>query len=79
MTGNLCNFLQKLASDKGRLSVLKKEAAACLEAAQGADLIVFNLFTLEGYFIAQHLGIPCVVTSPHILTRSELSEHLQIA
>lgn len=63
-------LFQKLASDEERLEALKVEAAACLEASQGASLIVFNLFTLEGYFIARHLGIPCIAASPHVLTRS---------
>ena len=71
----LCVFLihtcmQKLASDKERLSALKQEAALCLQASQGADLIVFNLFSLEGFFIAKHLHISCIAASPHVLTRS---------
>ena len=62
--------MQKLASDKERLSALKQEAALCLQASQGADLIIFNLFSLEGFFIAKHLHISCIAASPHILTRS---------
>lgn len=61
---------QKLSSDGERLSALKEETAACLQASKGADIIICNLFTLEGYFIAQHLRIPCLVASPHILTRT---------
>jgi len=63
--------LQKLSSDEERLSALKTEAASCLQASQGADCIIFNLFSLEGYFIAKHLGIPCIAASPHVVARFE--------
>ena len=64
-------YMQKLASDEERLSALKQEAALCLQASQGADLIIFNLFSLEGFFIAKHLHISCIAASPHVLTRFE--------
>ena len=35
--------------------------------------MVFNLFTLEGYFIARHLKVPCLAASPHLLNRWELT------
>lgn len=61
--------MQRLVSDSERLSLLKSEAGVCFAACQGAGLVVFNLFSLEGYFIALHLGVPCLAASPHILNR----------
>lgn len=58
-----------MVSDSERLSLLKKEAAICFDVCKDASLIVFNLFSLEGYFIALHLGIPSLAASPHLLTR----------
>lgn len=57
------------ARDEERLSLLKREAAVCLQASQKANLIVYNLFSLEGHFIANHLGIPCIAASPHLQMR----------
>ena len=63
------NPSQRMLKDDARLSLLKSEAAICYDACKGAHLIIFNLFSLEGYFIALHLGIPCLAASPHLLTR----------
>lgn len=59
-----------LAYSDGKIDLLRKETAACLLASEGASLIVFNLFTLEGYFIAQHLNVPCIAASPFVQTRT---------
>ena len=56
-------------SDAERLSLLKSEATVCFAACQGAELVIFNLFSLEGYFIALHLGIPSLAASPHLINR----------
>lgn len=61
--------VQALACSDGKTDLLRRETAACLQASEGASLIVFNLFTLEGYFVAQHLGVPCLAASPFIQTR----------
>ena len=50
-------------------ALLQREASVCMEAAKGSNLIVFNLFTLEGYFIAQHLNVPCIAASPFVLMK----------
>ncbi len=55
--------------DRERLQLLKYEAGVCYEASVGARLIVFNLFSLEGYFIAQELNVPCIAASPFLLSR----------
>ena len=44
-------------------------AAHLLQLCSGADLIVFNLFALEGYSLAEKLGIPSVAVSPFLLGR----------
>ena len=49
---------------------LKDEAQICYDACIGASLIVFNLFSLEGYFIAQHFNIPCIAVSPFLVHRT---------
>ena len=51
------------------MDLLRRETVACLQASDGASLIVFNLFTLEGYFVAQYLNVPCLAASPFIQTR----------
>ena len=66
---NNFNDQQKDVEDCQRLLALKTEAKICLEASKGADLIVFNLFSLEGQFIASHLHIPCIAMSPHLQMR----------
>ena len=48
----------------------------CLAASHNANIIVFNLFTLEGWFIANHLSIPCVAASPFLLNRFQLKQIL---
>ena len=50
--------------------LLKAEVAACLCASRDSNIVVFNLFTLEGWYIANHLSIPCVAASPFLLNRS---------
>eukprot|EP00731_Ephydatia_muelleri_P016790 Em0009g1214a len=59
-----------LACSGGKMDLLRRETSACLQASEGASLIVFNLFTLEGYFIAQYLNVPCLAASPFLQTRT---------
>ncbi len=58
-----------IASDKDKLQLLKEEAAVCYKECVAARLIIFNLFSLEGYFIAQELNIPCIAASPFLISR----------
>ena len=51
------------------LQRLKQEACICRDACSGANLIIFNLFSMEGYFIAQELKIPCIAVSLFVLAR----------
>lgn len=30
-------------------------------------LLVFNLFALEGFHVAEHLGVPCLAASPYLI------------
>ncbi|CAM9552545.1 unnamed protein product [Scytosiphon promiscuus] len=38
----------------------------CIKACQGAGLIVFNMFALEGYHISEAFNIPSVVCHPYL-------------
>jgi hypothetical protein len=40
-----------------------------LEASRGADLIIYNLFSLEGQFISRGLDVPSIAVSPHLQMR----------
>lgn len=60
---------QAAEEDEERQSALRAEVEASLEASRGADLVVFNLFSLEGQFIACHRDIPCIAMSPHLQMR----------
>lgn len=62
--------------DQKRLSLLETEATVCLQACREANLIVYNLFSLEGHFIANHLSIPCIAASPHLQMRYALNHDL---
>mmetsp|Transcript_969 Transcript_969/g.3069 ORF Transcript_969/g.3069 Transcript_969/m.3069 type:complete len:505 (-) Transcript_969:368-1882(-) len=42
----------------------EEERAELLQACHGADVIVCNLFTLEGFHISEKMRIPCVIVSP---------------
>eukprot|EP00466_Bigelowiella_natans_P017526 jgi/Bigna1/136364/aug1.33_g11072 len=44
-----------------------REIIDCLEASRGAHLLVFNLFCLDGYHIAEHLSIPCIGVNGYLL------------
>lgn len=55
--------------DRVKQGLLVEEVQSCLQACHGADLVLFNLFSCEGYFIAHHLGVPCVAVSPFLVTR----------
>ena len=46
-----------------------EEVESAILACQDADLVVFNLFTCEGYYIARSMNVPCVAASPFIITR----------
>lgn len=39
----------------------------CRESVCKDALIIFNLFSLEGYHIADAFGVPCVCVSPHLV------------
>ncbi len=58
-----------VSTDAAKLQLLKHEASICYQACNSSHLVVFNLFSLEGYFIAQELSVPCIATSPFLLTR----------
>lgn len=60
---------KEMEEDRRRLSVLRAEVEVSLEASEGANLIVYNLFSLEGHFLAQHLKIPSIAMSPHLQMR----------
>lgn len=55
-------------SEDGRQQVLSKEFTLCLERCRHGppDLIVFNLFSLEAWLIAQHFAIPTLAVSPYL-------------
>ena len=55
--------------DQQRVQLLCDEVKACVQACEKAALILFNLFSCEGFFIAQHLEVPCVALSPFVVTR----------
>ena len=57
------------STTKRELQRLKQEACICRDACLGANLIIFNLFSMEGYFIAQELEIPCIAVSLFVLAR----------
>ncbi|CAM9436501.1 unnamed protein product, partial [Hapterophycus canaliculatus] len=38
----------------------------CIEACRGAGLVVFNMFALEGYHIADAFNVPSVVCHPYL-------------
>eukprot|EP00117_Sycon_ciliatum_P040223 scpid63250/ scgid5568/ len=54
--------------DEGRQRVLNTEFAHCLEWCRGQQphLIVFNLFSLDAWLIAQHFSIPTLAVSPYL-------------
>ena len=59
-----------MQSDVLRQTLLNKEVACCVEAcSNGVDAVVFNLFTLEGYFITMHFKVPSVAVSPFLITK----------
>ena len=47
--------------------LLRAEVACCLSASRDSDIIVFNLFALEGWHIANHLSVPCVAATGWIM------------
>ena len=70
--GILFRFTQGISKDEfdqQRLQLLCDEVKSGLKACENAALILFNLFSCEGFFIAQHLGVPCVALSPFVVTR----------
>ncbi|CAM9245428.1 unnamed protein product, partial [Phaeothamnion confervicola] len=40
---------------------------ACIAACAGASVLLFNLFALEGWHIAEARGIPCAVLHPYLI------------
>ena len=62
-------FDQETEEDRERQSALGAEVGVSLEASREADLIIYNLFSLEGQFIASGLNVPCIAASPHLQTR----------
>ena len=55
--------------DSVKQELLTEEVVSAITACHSADLIVFNLFTCEGYYIAQAMGVACIAVSPFIITR----------
>jgi hypothetical protein len=54
----------------------KRQREQCLDFARQAlsgrkpgdtVLLVFNLFALEGFHVAEHLGVPCLAASPYCI------------
>jgi UDP:flavonoid glycosyltransferase YjiC (YdhE family) len=56
------------ATQPTRLSDVERDQ--CLEACHDASLIIFNLFTLCGWHIAECLGIPCICAQPYIIPQA---------
>lgn len=51
-------------------SLLNEEVKCCIEAcSSGINGVVFNLFSLEGYLIANHFHVPSAAISPFLLSR----------
>ncbi|CAI7996344.1 hypothetical protein GBAR_LOCUS1856 [Geodia barretti] len=50
-------------------TALRAEVEIALEASRGADLIIYNLFSLEGQFISRGLDVPSIAVSPHLQMR----------
>jgi hypothetical protein len=46
------------------------ERQECLEACMGSTLIVFNLFALAAWHIAEYLRVPCIAVSPYAMPSS---------
>lgn len=46
------------------LDQLDRHRDECVDACAGATVIVFNLFALEGFHIAESMGVPAVAASP---------------
>ncbi|CAB1118483.1 unnamed protein product [Ectocarpus sp. CCAP 1310/34] len=44
----------------------------CIEACQGANLVIFNMFALEGYHVSEALRIPSAVCHPYLMTASPM-------
>ncbi|CAM9667318.1 unnamed protein product [Choristocarpus tenellus] len=40
---------------------------SCVHACQGAGLVIFNLFALEGFHIAEAMEVPCMVCQPYLI------------
>jgi UDP:flavonoid glycosyltransferase YjiC (YdhE family) len=48
-------------------AVALQQALICLAAAQSSAVIVFNLFALEGFLVAELLQLPCLVVQPYLI------------
>jgi hypothetical protein len=55
---------------------LNEIAGACANTSVG---VVFSLYSLAGYHVAEHLGVPCVAVSPTIAPPSAATGHLRLA
>ncbi|CBJ26263.1 amino acid adenylation domain protein [Ectocarpus siliculosus] len=44
----------------------------CIEACRGANLVIFNMFALEGYHVSEALRIPSAVCHPYLMTASPM-------
>jgi UDP:flavonoid glycosyltransferase YjiC (YdhE family) len=53
--------------EAARTAVVLQQALACLAAARSSEVIVFNLFSLEGFLVAELLQLPCIVVQPYLI------------
>jgi UDP:flavonoid glycosyltransferase YjiC (YdhE family) len=53
--------------EAARAAVALQQAVICLAAARSAEVIVFNLFALEGFLVAELLQLPCLVVQPYLI------------
>jgi UDP:flavonoid glycosyltransferase YjiC (YdhE family) len=53
--------------EAARAAVALQQALICLAAAQSSEVIIFNLFALEGFLVAELLQLPCIVVQPYLI------------
>jgi hypothetical protein len=54
-------------STEQRLKILDAQRKGCLEACRGARIILFNLFAMEGFSIAELMRVPSIAISPYTM------------
>eukprot|EP00953_Heterococcus_sp_UTEX-ZZ885_P038640 19836-Heterococcus_DN1.PRE.2 len=56
-----------LSTAHDEAAVALQQALICLAAARSAEVIVFNLFALEGFLVAELRQFPCIVVQPYLI------------